>query len=61
MILTGAMLLEYLGYGDQATSIRQSVQEVFCDRANFTVDLGGTLGSEEITQRIIAHLHVPTR
>jgi isocitrate dehydrogenase (NAD+) len=61
MILTGAMLLEHLGFVDEATSIRQSVQEVFSDPSNFTVDLGGTLDSNAITQRIIAHLHVPTR
>jgi len=61
MILTGAMLLEHLGYVDAATSIRQSVQEVFGDPSNFTVDLGGTLDSNAITQRIIAHLHAPTR
>lgn len=61
MILTGAMLLDHLGEGEAAANIRRSVQEVFSNPANFTVDLGGTLGSEAITQRIIAHLQAPTR
>jgi isocitrate/isopropylmalate dehydrogenase len=53
MILTAGMMLRHLGYGKEADWINQAVDIVFSDKANFTFDLNGNVGTREIADKII--------
>jgi 3-isopropylmalate dehydrogenase len=58
-ILSVALMLEWLGHPETirgAEMIRSAVSKALADPANRTVDLGGSLGTDGITQRIIAAL-----
>jgi 3-isopropylmalate dehydrogenase len=50
-ILTAAMMLEYLGYGEAGRSVERAVQAAVSAR-EVTRDLGGTLSTEEVGARI---------
>jgi isocitrate dehydrogenase (NAD+) len=56
MILTSAMLLRHLGYATEAGWIETAVDTVYQSKANFSCDLGGSLGSQAIGEKIIAVL-----
>lgn len=59
-ILSAAMMLEWLGHPETrrgAAAIQRAVQEVLADPANRTADLGGTMGTAEITARIVSRLN----
>ena len=49
--LSAAMMLEWLGHPTPAAAIRRSCAEVLCNGA--TPDVGGTMGTEEVTDAII--------
>ncbi len=51
-ILSAAMMLDHLGMPDKAGIIRDSVQECFSDRGNWTKDVGGPCGTAEFTERL---------
>ena len=51
-ILSGAMMLEWLGETPAATAIRAAVERALAERL-FTPDLGGTLTTSEMTDRIV--------
>ncbi|HET7712767.1 MAG TPA: 3-isopropylmalate dehydrogenase [Thermoanaerobaculia bacterium] len=54
-ILTAAMMLEYLGFGEQAAAIERAV--VAAIGANETTrDLGGTLGTKAATEAVLQSL-----
>ena len=54
-ILTAAMMLEYLGYLDEARLIENAVTETI--RANETTkDLGGTLGTKQAGEAVVRRL-----
>jgi isocitrate dehydrogenase (NAD+) len=53
LILTSAMMLRHLGHTEEAGWIESAVDTVYRDRENFTVDLGGSLGSTAIGLKII--------
>ena len=54
-ILTAAMMLEYLGYGEEAHLIEHAVTEAI--RANETTkDLGGTLGTKKAGEAVLRRL-----
>ncbi|MBN2851090.1 MAG: hypothetical protein JXK92_10555, partial [Erysipelotrichaceae bacterium] len=53
LILTSAMMLRHLGHTKEAAWIEEAVDTVYRDPANFTVDLGGSLGSTAIGLKII--------
>jgi 3-isopropylmalate dehydrogenase len=55
-ILSAAMMLEWLGDPAPAGRIREAVRRVFTDRAARTRDMGGTLGTEEMTGAVLAAL-----
>lgn len=56
MILSACMMLDYLEMKEAAQTIRQSLDTVLSDPANFTRDLGGTLSTTEFTQAIIHNI-----
>jgi isocitrate dehydrogenase (NAD+) len=55
-ILAACMMLEHLGHGACATSIRRSLERVVRDGKAVTRDLGGTAGTQEFADAIIAGL-----
>jgi 3-isopropylmalate dehydrogenase len=56
MILSAAMMLDWLGQEGNAKRIEQAVQRVLDDPANRTPDMGGKLTTSSITDLIIAAL-----
>lgn len=56
LILSGCMMLEYLGKNDAAKKIRQGLEKTLSDEANFTRDLGGDKGTEEFTKILISNM-----
>src|SRR2546430_6749448 len=50
-ILTAAMMLEYLGHGDEAAAIERAVVEAI-EAGETTPDIGGTLGTKAAGQAI---------
>ena len=55
MILSAAMLLDHLGYGEEADRVRDAVEAVL-DSGPRTPDLGGDAGTETVTDAIIDEL-----
>lgn len=53
MILSGALMLEYLGEQGQAATVRTAVAEVLKEGKFTTYDLGGTSGTTQMTGAII--------
>lgn len=54
-ILSAAMLLEHLGYGDEAAAVRSAVEGVLADGPH-TPDLGGDAATEDVTREIVSRL-----
>ncbi|WP_135820684.1 isocitrate/isopropylmalate family dehydrogenase [Halostella litorea] len=52
MILSAAMLLDHLGYGDEADRVRDAVESVL-DAGPRTPDLGGDATTEEVTAAVV--------
>ncbi len=52
MILSAAMMLDHLGYGDEAARVRDGVTAVLEDGPR-TPDLGGTATTEEVTEAVL--------
>ncbi len=55
-ILSAAMMLDWLGLPQLGERIRKAVAVTLSDERNRTPDLGGDLGTDEITNRVIAKL-----
>jgi isocitrate dehydrogenase (NAD+) len=53
LILTGAMMLEYMGEVSAAERIRASVKKVIAEKKKVTYDLGGTAKTSEMADEII--------
>ena len=54
-ILAAAMMLDHLGFSVEAGHVRESTEQVY--RNGFrTVDVGGALGSEKFTDRVLCNL-----
>lgn len=56
LILSGIMMLEYLGEGVAAQGIRKAVDKVLQRTTDITPDLGGTATTSQMTAAIIAQL-----
>ncbi len=56
LILSGAMMLEYLQEGQAAHRVRRAVDIVLQEGSKMTGDLGGTATTTEITDAIVAAL-----
>ena len=54
-ILSAAMLLEHLGYGEEATGVRRSVEAVLADGPH-TPDLGGDATTADVTAAVVDRL-----
>lgn len=54
-ILSAAMLLEHLGYGEEATSVRTAVESVL-ESGPRTPDLGGSASTEDVTAAVVDEL-----
>jgi isocitrate dehydrogenase (NAD+) len=56
MILSGAMMLDYLGELDAARRVRSAVEAVLAEGRKVTGDLGGTAGTSEVAEALVAKL-----
>ncbi|MBI3281722.1 MAG: isocitrate/isopropylmalate dehydrogenase family protein [Acidobacteria bacterium] len=56
MILSAAMMLDWLGEADGAAMLRRAVERALADPANRTRDLGGDLSTETMGDRILSQL-----
>src|SRR6266508_2936882 len=54
LILSSALMLEYLGEHDPARRVREAVYAVLAEGRKLTRDLGGTAGTTEIAEAIAA-------
>ena len=54
-ILSGAMLLEHLGYSEEATAVRGAVETVL-ESGPRTPDLGGSASTEDVTAAVVDEL-----
>lgn len=55
-LLSGVMMLEYLGFGDVAARVRRAVDEVYATGASLTVDQGGTASTGAFLEAVAARL-----
>nr|WP_250808087.1 isocitrate/isopropylmalate family dehydrogenase [Neorhizobium tomejilense] len=55
LILSAAMLLDHVGHGDKADSIRKAVADCIA-AGERTRDIGGDLGTEDFTRALLARL-----
>ena len=53
MILSSAMMLDYLDKPRSAYIIRESLKDLLQDKNNWTKDIGGQCGTKEFTERLI--------
>lgn len=56
LLLSGCMMLDYIDEKDAADRIRKALDTVLSDKTNFTRDLGGTVGTRDFTDKVIAAL-----
>ncbi|MCK4266735.1 MAG: isocitrate/isopropylmalate dehydrogenase family protein, partial [Thermoplasmata archaeon] len=56
MMLSAAMMLEYLEMPEKAKTIRESVHAVFQDKEKWTRDIGGECGTEEFTRHLVKEM-----
>lgn len=53
LVLSGCMMLDYLGKKEEADRIRQAIDQVLTDPNNFTGDLGGSTSTTDFTQAVV--------
>jgi isocitrate dehydrogenase (NAD+) len=53
MILSGAMMLKYLGMNECASRIMEAVRDVIADGKYLTYDLGGSAGTQEVSDAVV--------
>jgi isocitrate dehydrogenase (NAD+) len=56
VILSGAMMLEYVGDEREADRLRSAVFDVICEGTHVTGDIGGDASTDEMTEAIIDRL-----
>jgi isocitrate dehydrogenase (NAD+) len=56
MVLSGAMMLDYLGELEAAQRVRNAVEGVLAEGRKLTRDLGGTAGTTEIAEALVTKL-----
>ncbi|OCN05615.1 isocitrate dehydrogenase [Erysipelotrichaceae bacterium MTC7] len=56
LLLAACLMLDYLDYRNQATKIRNAIDEVLKEGSVRTADIGGTASTTEFTDAIIAKL-----
>lgn len=56
LLLAACLMLDYLGYEDEATKIRNAIDAVLIESKVRTADLGGNASTTQFSDEIIAHL-----
>ena len=56
MILSGVLMLRHLGYPDVASRVEAAVRDVIAEGTAVTYDLGGTAGTSQFADAIVARL-----
>ncbi|MDD5102263.1 MAG: isocitrate/isopropylmalate dehydrogenase family protein [Endomicrobiaceae bacterium] len=56
LILSGKLMLDYLGETEAANRLEKAVSEVILEKKQVTYDMGGTAGTKEMGQAIIEKL-----
>ncbi|MFA7674638.1 MAG: isocitrate/isopropylmalate family dehydrogenase, partial [Endomicrobiia bacterium] len=56
LILSGKLMLDYLGETEAANRLEKAVSEVILEKKQVTYDMGGTVGTKEMGQAIIEKL-----
>lgn len=56
MLLSGAMMLDYLGYGQQARQLEEAIVRVYREGETLPIDQGGHAGTQEFVQVVNAML-----
>jgi len=56
LLLSGAMMLDYLGEVEKANKLRKAIYDVLVDNKVLTRDVGGTSSTSDYTRAIIAKL-----
>jgi len=60
MILSGGLMLRYLGYPDAATQVETAIRDVIAEGRTVTHDLGGDAGTSQFADAVIARLSALT-
>jgi methanogen homoisocitrate dehydrogenase len=55
-VLSAKMMLDYLGYGQDARRLNEAVERVLAERKVRTPDLGGTSKTSQVGDRIVREL-----
>ena len=55
-IWAGAMMLEHLGEADAAARVMRAIEATTAEGTTLTPDLGGTASTDQVAERVIAHL-----
>ncbi len=58
MLFSGAMLLRYFGYTEQARRLEQAITETYHEGTTLTQDQGGSATTTEFTQEVRRHLEL---
>ncbi len=58
MLLSGAMLLEYLGYAKQAQNLKEAIAQTYREEIVLPVDQDGHARTEEFVAAVSAHLRL---
>lgn len=56
LLLAACLMLDYLGYEEEATKIRNAIDAVLIENKVRTADLGGNASTTQFSDEIIAHL-----
>jgi isocitrate/isopropylmalate dehydrogenase len=57
MLLSGALMLDYFGYSEQARRLEHAVKQTYRDGAALTIDQGGHASTTEFVEAVREHLN----
>ncbi len=60
LMLSGVLMLRHLGHVDVAERVEAAIRDVIADGRHVTYDMGGTAGTSEFADAVIARLEAPT-
>jgi len=58
MLLSGAMLLEYLGYAEQAVQLEHAIEQVYQEGRCLTADQGGSANTRKFVEAVVMVLNI---
>ena len=56
MLLSGAMMLDYLGYIDQGRRLENAIEQTYREGTVLTLDQGGSASTVEFVEEVRRHL-----